>query len=146
MKVDLRSPNAFEKHIFIKENSAWLLEQDLRRLAKQGRLQEEIALGTATDPWQPIQHRARVTRSLLEVMARRDSLRLGVVTKSTLIKRDIDLLQQIHRRGSLVVHVTITTPDAELARKLEPRALRPDLCFQMVRRLREAGLRVGILN
>ncbi|MGI4757102.1 MAG: SPL family radical SAM protein, partial [Janthinobacterium lividum] len=144
--TDLRDPDAFEKRIFVKESAAWLLEQDLRRLAKQGRIHEEIALGTATDPWQPIERRTRLTRSLLEVMARRDGLQLGVVTKSTLIERDIDLLQELHRRGTLVVHITITTPDAELARKLEPRAPRPDLRFQTVRRLREAGLRVGILN
>ncbi|MGI4853977.1 MAG: SPL family radical SAM protein [Janthinobacterium lividum] len=144
--INLRDPDAFEKRIFVKENAAWLLEQDLRRLAKQGRIHEEIALGTATDPWQPIERRSRLTRSLLEVMAQRDGLRLGIVTKSTLIERDIDLLQEIHRMGTLVVHITITTPDAELARKLEPRAPRPDLRFQTVRRLREAGLRVGILN
>ena len=144
--VDLAAPDAFETRIFVKENAAWLLEQDLRRLARQGRSEDEIALGTATDPWQPIERRARVTRSLLEVMARRDGVRLGVVTKSTLIERDIDLLQEIHRRGTLVVHITITTPDAELARKLEPRAPRPDLRLRTVRRLREAGLRVGILN
>ena len=143
---DLRAPEAFERRIFVKENAAWLLEQDLRRLAKQGRIEEEIALGTATDPWQPIERRTRLTRSLLEVMARRDGLRLGIVTKSTLIARDLDLLLEIHRRSTLVIHITITTPDAELARKLEPRAPRPDLRFATVRRLREAGLRVGILN
>ena len=145
-ELNLRDPEAFERRIFIKSNAAWLLEQDLRRLAKQGRFQEEIALGTATDPWQPIERRARVTRSLLEVMAAKDGLRLGVVTKSTLIERDIDLLQEIARRSALVVHITITTPDVELARKLEPRAPRPDLRFQTVRRLREAGIRAGILN
>lgn len=142
----LRSPEAFEKQIFVKENAAWLLEQDLRRLAKQGRLEEEIALGTATDPWQPIERRIGLTRSLLAVIAKRDGLRLGIVTKSTLIERDIDLLQEIDRRSTLVVHITITTPDADLARKLEPRAPRPDLRLRTVQRLREAGLRVGILN
>lgn len=143
---NLRDPEAFERRIFVKDNAAWLLEQDLRRLAKQGRLHEEIALGTATDPWQPIERRTRLTRSLLEVMARREGLRLGIVTKSTLIERDLDLLLQIHRRSTLVVHITITTPDAELARKLEPRAPRPDLRFATVRHLREAGVRTGILN
>jgi DNA repair photolyase len=142
----LRNPEAFERRIFVKDNAAWLLEQDLRRLAKQGRLHEEIALGTATDPWQPIERRTQLTRSLLEVMARRDGLRLGIVTKSTLIERDLDLLLEIHRRSTLVVHITITTPDAELARKLEPRAPRPDLRFATVRRLRQAGIRTGILN
>ena len=145
-EVDLRAPEAFERRIFVKSHAAWLLEQDLRRLAKQGRSEEEIALGTATDPWQPIERRAQVTRSLLEVLAAHDGLRLGVVTKSTLIERDIDLLQEIGRRSALVVHITITTPDAELARKLEPRAPRPDLRFRTVQRLREAGIRCGILN
>ena len=79
-------------------------------------------------------------------MAKREGLRLGVVTKSTLIQRDIDLLQQIAQRSTLVVHITITTPDADLARKLEPRAPRPDLRFQTVQRLRAAGIRTGILN
>jgi DNA repair photolyase len=144
--VDLRHPEAFERQIFVKENAAWLLEQDLRRLARQGRSEEEIALGTATDPWQPIERRLGVTRSLLEVMARRDGLRLGIVTKSTLIERDIDLLQEISRRSTLVVHITITTADSDLARKLEPRAPRPDLRFQTVQRLRAAGIRTGILN
>jgi len=144
--VDLRAPEAFERRIFVKENAAWLLEQDLRRLAKQGRLQEEIALGTATDPWQPIERRLRVTRALLEVLATREGLRIGMVTKSTLIQRDIDLLQEIARRSTLVVHITITTPDVELARKLEPRAPRPDLRFETVQKLRAAGIRCGILN
>ncbi len=143
---NLRDPEAFERRIFVKENAAWLLEQDLRRMARQGRLHEEIALGTATDPWQPIERRTRLTRSLLEVMARHEGLRIGMVTKSTLIARDIDLLQEIHRRSTLVVHITITTPDVELARKLEPRAPRPDLRLETVWRLRQAGLRVGILN
>ncbi len=144
--LNLRDPDAFERRIFVKENAAWLLEQDIRRLAKQGRLHEEMALGTATDPWQPIERRTRLTRTLLEVMARHDGLRIGMVTKSTLIARDIDLLQEIHRRSTLVVHITITTPDADLTRKLEPRAPRPDLRFETVRRLRAAGLQVGILN
>ena len=144
--VDLRDPDAFERRIFIKSNAAWLLEQDLRRLAKQGRLQEEIAIGTATDPWQPIERRAKVTRSLLEVLARYEGLRIGIVTKSSLIQRDIDLLQQIAERSTLVVHITITTPDVELARKLEPRAPRPDLRFETVWKLRQAGIRTGVLN
>lgn len=146
----LRAPEAFEREIFVKQNAAWLLDQDLRRLLKQNRLHEEIALGTATDPWQPIERRTGVTRSLLEVMARFSEqyggLRLGIVTKSTLIERDIDLLQRIDRDSTVVVHITVTTPDAELARKLEPRAPRPDLRLRTVQRLRAAGIRTGILN
>jgi DNA repair photolyase len=139
--MEMRDPVDFERKIYIKQNAAWLLRQEIRSL----RPGEEIALGTATDPWQPIERRARVTRSILEVLTEYRGLRIGVVTKSTLIERDIDLLQRIAERSDLVVHITITTPDAELARILEPRAPRPDLRFRTVRRLRQAGLRTGIL-
>jgi len=139
--ADLRQAEAFERVIFLKKNAAWLLEQELRKIDPE----EEIALGTATDPYQPIERRAMVTRSLLEVFSRKSGYRLGIVTKSRLIERDIDLLTVIARRNRLVVHVTITTPDAELARKLEPRAPRPDLRFAAVRRLRQAGICTGIL-
>jgi DNA repair photolyase len=139
--ANLRDPEAFERRIFIKDNAAWLLEQELKKIDPA----EEIALGTATDPYQPIERRMRVTRAILEVFAQRAGYRLGIVTKSKLIERDIDLLTEITRRNTLVVHLTITTPDAELARKLEPRAPRPDLRFRAVRRLREAGITAGIL-
>jgi len=139
--LDFRDPELFERLIYMKENAAWLLEQELRRHDPT----EEIAIGTATDPYQPIERTAGITRSLLEVFARRSGLRLGIVTKSKLIERDIDLLTQIARRNELVLHLTITTPDAGLARVLEPRAPRPDLRFAAVRRLREAGLTAGIL-
>jgi DNA repair photolyase len=137
---------AFEHEIYLKENAAWLLEQELRRFeAHPGLKAEEIALGTATDPYQPIERRVGITRSLLEVFARREGYRLGIVTKSNLVERDVDLLKAIAERNSLVVHVTITTADAALARKLEPRAPRPDLRFAAVRKLREAGIIAGVL-
>src|ERR1700759_4088857 len=97
-------PEEFERKIFIKQNAAWLLEQELRQVGAG----EEIALGTATDPYQPAERREKVTRSLLEVLARQQGLRIGIVTKSTLIERDIALLQQIAERNTLVIHVTIT--------------------------------------
>ena len=139
--LELKDPAAFERQIFIKQNAAWLLEQEMRTLDPK----EEIAIGTATDPYQPIERRAQVTRSILEVLARRSGYRIGIVTKSTLIERDADVLHEIAAKNELVIHITITTPDAALARQLEPRAPRPDLRFRTVKRLREAGLRVGIL-
>jgi DNA repair photolyase len=139
--VNFRDPLSFERLIFLKQNAAWLLEQELRKIDPT----QEIALGTATDPWQPIERRARITRSILEVFARHSGYRLGIVTKSRLITRDIDLLAEIARRNTLAVNITITTADASLARKLEPRAPRPDLRFEAVRRLREADIRVGVL-
>ncbi len=139
--IDLRAPEAFERRIFLKQNAPWLLEQELRRV----RPGEEIALGTATDPYQPAERWAKITRGILEVFARQAGHRLGIVTKSRLIERDADLLVEIARRNTLVVHLTITTPDVELARKLEPRAPRPDLRFEAVKRLREAGVTTGVL-
>ncbi len=139
--MELRDPLAFEHLIFLKQNAAWLLEQELRKIDPA----DEIAIGTATDPYQPIERRARITHSLLEVFARRRGHHLGIITKSTLITRDLDLLTEIAKFNKLVLHITITTPNTELARLLEPRAPRPDLRFQAVKRLREAGLRTGIL-
>ncbi len=139
--MELKDPLDFERQIFIKQNAAWLLRQELREL----RPDEEIAIGTATDPYQPIERRARITRSLLEVLAQCRNLRIGIVTKSTLITRDIDLLQEIAKRNTLVVHLTITTTDAELSRILEPRAPRPDLRFETVAKLRAGGICTGVL-
>ena len=134
-------PEEFERKIYFKQNAAWLLEQELKKL-KPG---TEVALGTATDPYQPLERRQRVTRSLLEVFARTSGLGLGVVTKSTLIARDVDLLKEIAQRHRLTVHFTVTTMDVKLARILEPRAPRPDLRMKTLARLREAGIRAGIL-
>lgn len=139
--MELRNPEDFERKIFVKQNAAWLLEQELRRHDPR----QEIAIGTATDPYQPIERKAKVTRGLLEVFASRRGLRIGIVTKSALIARDIDLLERISARNELVIHLTVTTPDAALARILEPRAPRPDLRLRTVARLRKAGLRTGVL-
>jgi DNA repair photolyase len=139
--MELRDPELFERRIFVKQNTAWLLRQELRKLHPG----EQIALGTATDPYQPIERRAQITRGLLEVMAEHKGLKLGIVTKSPLILRDLDVLKKFVTRNQLVVHITITTPDSQLARILEPRAPRPDLRFRAVAELRKAGLRTGIL-
>ena len=137
----LSAPESFERVIFLKQNAAWLVEQELKKIDPR----MYLALGTATDPYQPIERRARITRSILEVFARKQGYRLGIVTKSNLIVRDIDLLQKIAARNDLSVNLTITTPDAALARKLEPRAPRPDLRFGAVKRLREQGIVAGVL-
>jgi DNA repair photolyase len=139
--MEMKDPADFEHKIYIKQNAQWLLRQELRSLPAG----MEVAIGTATDPYQPIERRAKVTRGILEVFAEQRGLRLGIVTKATLIERDIDLLQRIAAQNELVLHITITTNDAKLARILEPRAPRPELRFRTVRRLREAGLRTGIL-
>jgi DNA repair photolyase len=118
-----------------------LLERDLHKVAPG----EAIGIGTATDPYQPLERRLELTRSLWEVFARWRGLRLGLVTKSALVTRDVELLQRVAARHDLTIHLTITTDDVGLARKLEPRAPRPDLRFETVKTLREAGLRAGVL-
>jgi len=134
-------PEEFERKIYFKQNAAWLLEQELRRL-KPG---TEIAIGTATDPYQPLEKKLKITRSLLEVFARQSGFRVGIVTKSALISRDIDLLKEVARNNRLTVHMTVTTMNARLARQLEPRAPRPDLRMRTVSEIREAGLRAGVM-
>ncbi len=140
--LEKRDPAAFEREIYVKQEAAWLLRRDLGKV-KPG---EEIAIGTATDPYQPVERRLGLTRGLLEVLAEQEGLEIGIVTKSTLIARDVDVLQAVARRNRLVICVTVTTPDVGLARILEPRAPRPDIRLETVRRLRRAGLVAGVLN
>src|SRR3989475_8990390 len=138
--MEMRDGVDFEKKIYVKQHAADLLRQELRRV-KPG---EEIAIGTATDPYQPAERRYEVTRAILEEFARHEGLELGIVTKSNLVLRDIDLLQEIGRKNDISVHVTITTLNVDLARILEPRAPRPDLRLEAVRRLNQAGINAGV--
>lgn len=138
--MEMSEPADFEQKIFVKQHAADLLRRDLRRV-KRG---EVIALGTATDPYQPAERRYEATRAILEEFARHRGFELGIVTKSNLIIRDIDLLQEVAKNHALSVHITITTLNIELARILEPRAPRPDLRLEALRRLREAGINAGV--
>ena len=131
----------FERKIYVKQQAAWLLRQDLRKV-KRG---EQIAIGTATDPYQPVEKRLEVTRGILEALALHHGLDIGIVTKSDLIVRDIDVLRRVAEHNSLFVSLTITTLDTKLARILEPRAPRPDLRLDAVRELSAAGVNTGII-
>ncbi len=138
--MEMRDGMEFEQKIYVKQHTAELLRRDLRRV-KPG---ESIALGTATDPYQPAERRYQVTRGILEEFARHRGFELGIVTKSNLIIRDIDLLREVSRNNILSIHITVTTLDAELARILEPRTPRPDLRLDAVRELSQAGITVGL--
>lgn len=138
--MEMRDGMEFEQKIYVKQHAADLLRQELRRV-KPG---ESIALGTATDPYQPAERRYEVTRGILEEFARHHGFELGIVTKSNMVTRDLELLKEVARSNRLSVHITITTLNVELARILEPRAPRPDLRLEAVRTLARAGLRVGI--
>jgi DNA repair photolyase len=131
----------FERKIYVKQQAAWLLRQDLKKV-KRG---EEIAIGTATDPYQPAEKRFEITRGILEELALHRGLDIGIVTKSNLIVRDAALLRQVAENNSLFVNLTITTLSAKLARILEPRAPRPDLRLQAVRELSSAGINAGVI-
>jgi DNA repair photolyase len=131
----------FEQKIYVKQQAAWLLRQELRRVKPH----EEIAIGTATDPYQPAEKRYEVTRSILEVLAEHKGLNLGIVTKSNLVLRDLDLLKRIAARNHLYVNLTVTTVNTELARILEPRAPRPDLRLQAVQQLVSEGVPAGVI-
>src|SRR5579864_8901864 len=137
MEMDVKD---FEDKIYAKTAAAHLLRQELARIDRK----EYIALGTATDPYQPAERRFARTRSMLEVFARERGRRLGITTKSDLILRDTDLLCEIARGNVLSINMTITTLDEKLARLLEPRAPRPALRLGAVRRLSQAGLSVGV--
>jgi len=137
--MEMRDGLEFEQKIYVKQHAAGLLRHELRRV-KPG---ESIALGTATDPYQPAERRYEVTRGILEEFARHRGFELGIVTKSNLVTRDLELLKEVARNNKLSVHITVTTLDVELARILEPRAPRPDLRLDAVRALSHAGLRAG---
>lgn len=138
--MEMRDGMEFEQKIYVKQHTADLLRRDLRRV-KRG---ESIALGTATDPYQPAERRYEVTRGILEEFVRHRGLELGIVTKSNLIVRDLDLLRELSRNNVVSVHITVTTLNVELARILEPRAPRPDLRMEAVREISEAGINVGV--
>jgi DNA repair photolyase len=133
----------FEKKIYVKKDAGPLVERDLSSEKIWG---EHIAIGTATDPYQPAEKEFAVTRTILERMLEREGLSLSITTKSDRVVRDIDLLQEIAKRSSISVNFSITTVKTRLARLLEPRAPRPDLRFEALHKLREAGIAAGVLG
>ncbi len=132
--------HAFEDKIYVKESPALLLRHELAKIPKA----DAIAIGTATDPYQPAERRYQRTRSILEVFAKERGWHIGLITKSDLITRDLDVLAEIAQRNVFNVHITVTTTDEKLARLIEPRAPRPELRLQAVQKLRSAGVCVGV--
>ena len=130
----------FESRLFVKIDAAERLHEEL---AAGSYRCEPINVGSATDAYQPIERRYRLTRALIEVMAAYRQP-FTIVTKSSLVERDIDLLAPLARDQLAGVYVTLTTLDVELARRWEPRAAAPWRRLQTMRRLREAGIPVGV--
>jgi len=126
----------FETKLYAKPNAAELLEKEL---ANPRYTPEVIAIGTNTDPYQPIERERRIMRSILEVLERA-SHPVGIVTKSALVVRDIDILERMAKRGLARVALSVTTLDRHIARAMEPRAATPGKRLEAIRRLSEAGI------
>ena len=131
----------FESRLFAKPDAAKLLE---RELSKPDYEPHVIAMGTNTDPYQPIEKEWRITRQLLEVLNACNHP-VGIVTKSSLVLRDIDILKQMAEKNLVKVAVSVTTLDRKLTRTMEPRAATPPRRLEAIRGLSEAGIPVAVM-
>ena len=131
----------FEAKLFAKAGAAELLERELSSPSYQCKT---IAIGSNTDPYQPIEKTHRVMRSILEVLARANHP-VGIVTKSHLVTRDIDILAPMARLGLVKVALSVTTLDRGLARSMEPRAATPERRLDAIRELSEAGIPTSVM-
>ena len=138
---DLSPGLDFETRLFAKPNAPTLLRAEL---AKRGYRCDPIALGTNTDPYQPIERDWKITRGILEVLAEHEHP-FTIVTKSALVERDLDLIAPMAAKNMARVYISITTLDKELARSLEPRAATPPRRLQAILALSGAGVPVGVL-
>ena len=130
----------FESRIIAKVNAADLLRQEL---ARPGYVPENIAIGVNTDAYQPCERERRITREVLEVLGECNHP-YGLITKSALIERDIDLIAPMAEKGLACAAITLTTLDGEIARTLEPRAAAPARRLRAIRTLTEAGIPVSV--
>jgi DNA repair photolyase len=133
---------AFERRILVKQNAAAILARTLNPARLRG---DPLVIGTATDPYQPAERTYRITRSLLEVLLNYRNLHLGIITKSPLIARDIDLLSRLSQQHKLTVSLSLGSIDAGLLRRLEPRTPAPHARLRAMQKLSQAGVRVGLL-
>src|SRR5215467_871590 len=140
--LELRDPMDFERRIFVKRMAGEVLQRTLSRTPIGD---DQIALGTATDPYQPAERKFELTRSMLEVFAQVGGLNLSITTKSALIARDLDLLEAINRRSRLSVNFSLITLNRRLQRIIEPRAPRPALRLAAIQRLTSGGIRCNVL-
>lgn len=132
----------FETRLYAKTNAAELLDKEL---SNPRYTPKYIALGAVTDPYQPIERQYKLTRSILEVLDR-TSHPVGIVTKSALVARDVDILARMAERGLVKVAISITTLDRKLARQMEPRASTPAKRLEAVRILSQAGVPVAVMT
>jgi DNA repair photolyase len=131
----------FESKLFAKPDAAKLLDKEL---SKEGYQPRTIAIGTNTDPYQPIEKKWRIMREILEVLDARNHP-VGIVTKSALVTRDIDILSRMAERGLAKVALSVTTLDRVLARTMEPRASTPTKRLEAIRQLSDAGIPASVM-
>lgn len=131
----------FEAKLFAKPDAARLLDKEL---SKDGYTPRTIAIGTNTDPYQPVEKQYRIMREILEVLEARGHP-VGIVTKSALVARDIDILGRMAERGLAKVALSITTLDRKLARTMEPRAATPTKRLETIRQLSDAGIPTSVM-
>ncbi len=134
--------DAFEKRILIKTDAPQILLRTLDPVRIDG---APIVIGTATDPYQPAERRFRITRGLLESLLPHRGLHLGIITKSPLITRDIDLLVQLAERHTVSIHISLAALEGRLVRRIEARSPAPHARLRALSRLAAAGLDVGLL-
>ena len=139
--MDLSPGIDFETKLFAKPDAATLLQTELR---KKNYRCSPMALGTNTDPYQPVEREYKITRSIIEVLSEYRHP-LMIVTKSWLVERDIDLLAPMAEENLVQVFLSVTTLDVELARKMEPRTTAPARRIQTINRLVEAGIPTGVM-
>ena len=136
------TPGDFESRIFVKAEAADVLALTLRpsRIGAHA-----IFIGSATDPYQPAEQKFRITRQILERLAQYHGLQIGLITKSPLVVRDIDVLARIAERSELTVNISIMTADPSLMRRLEARSPAPHARLRALHRLAQAGIHAGVM-
>ncbi len=139
--MGIATPESFHSVIYVKTGAQAETARQLRSVVKSGEL---IALGTATDPYQPGESEYNVTRRFLEQVAEHRDVRLSITTKGALVLRDLDLLRRINERSSVGVNVSLISLREDLLRRLEPWAPPPEVRLEVMRRLQEASIEVSL--
>ena len=134
--------DAFERRIFVKREAPDVVGLTLRPSRLQG---HSILIGTATDPYQPAERRFQLTRRVLERLAQFHGLRIGLITKSPLVARDVDVLRRLAERNDVTVHCSLIAVDVALLRRIEPRSPTPPVRLRALARLAGAGIHAGVM-
>ena len=144
-----RGWEAFERRVFVKDRLPAVLATDLKRYLRAAvpgtGVRTPLVIGTATDPYQPAERRFRLTRQVLERLARYEGLNVGIITKSGLVARDIDVLCRLQQRSDLEVYISLITVDVAIIRRVEARSPRPAVRLQALARLTGAGINAGLI-